>query len=55
MLRKNTRQRYGIEVSCQSMAILVVEFFQGRDTILERFLAKNQLYPNEIIEFCELV
>ena len=26
MLRKNTRQRYGIEVSCQSMAILVVEF-----------------------------
>ena len=28
MLRKNTRQRYGIEVSCQSMAILVVEFLR---------------------------
>ena len=42
------------------MAFPVVEF-QGRDTKLERFLAKNQLYLNEItkepgnieiVEFC---
>jgi hypothetical protein len=25
--------------------------FQGRDTKLERFLAKNQLYSNEITKF----
>jgi len=25
--------------------------FQGRDTNLERFLAKNQLYPNETTKF----
>ena len=25
--------------------------FQGRDTKLKRFLAKNQLYSNEIIKF----
>ena len=29
--------------------------FQGRDTKLERFLAKNQLHSNEIIEFYKLV
>ena len=28
--------------------------FQGRDTKLERFLAKNQLYSNEITKFWEL-
>ena len=28
--------------------------FQGRDTNLERFLVKNQLLSNEIIEFWEL-
>ena len=38
----------------QGMAIPVVEF-QERDTKLARFLAKNQLQSNEIIEFCELV
>ena len=32
------------------MALPVVEF-QGRDTKLERFLHKNQLQSNEIIEF----
>ena len=34
----------------KGMAIPVVEF-QGRDTKLERFLAKNQLYSNEITKF----
>ena len=29
--------------------------FQGRDTKLQRFLAKTQLQSNEIIEFCKLV
>ena len=28
--------------------------FQGKDTKLERFLAKNQLYSNEITKFWEL-
>ena len=28
--------------------------FQGRDTKLDRFLAKNQLYSNEITKFWEL-
>ena len=28
--------------------------FRGRNTKLERFLAKNQLLSNETIEFCEL-
>ena len=32
------------------MALPVVEF-QGMDTKLERFLDKNQLQSNEIIEF----
>ena len=29
--------------------------FQGRDTKLERFLAKNQLYSNEIIKFAHVI
>jgi hypothetical protein len=29
--------------------------FQGRDTELQSFLAINQLYSNEIIEFSKLV
>jgi hypothetical protein len=34
------------------VAMLVLEFFQGRDTKLERSLAKNQhTYPKEMIEF----
>ena len=28
---------------------------QGRDTKLESFMAKNQLWSNEIIEFCALL
>jgi hypothetical protein len=33
----------------KDMAVQVMEF--SRDTKLERFLAKNQLYSNEIVEF----
>ena len=36
-----------------NMAFPVVEF-QGRDTKLEMFLAKNQLYSNEITKFWKL-
>ena len=50
-------------LSCLGIAIVVVYVmvyrlwhsllwsFQGRDTKLERFLAKNQLYSNEITKF----
>ena len=46
-------------VGMQEMPLQVWQYrlwsFQGRDTKLERFLSKNQLESNEIIEFCELV
>ena len=35
-----------------TMAMLVS--FQGRDTKLERFFAKNQLYSNEITKFLKI-
>ena len=46
------------QVSCSERTLQLWQYrlwnFQGRDTKLERFLAKNQLQSNEIIEFWEL-